>query len=39
MWGKIKMAFTPYFIMLYAFLVIAWYFKDMILNFLNEVFS
>lgn len=38
MWEKIKMAFSPFFILFYVFLGLAWYFRDMILAFLNKVF-
>lgn len=39
MWEKIKMAFTPFFILFYAFLAVAWSFRDIILEFLKKVFN
>lgn len=36
---KIKMAFTPYFVLFYVFVVIAWHFKDIIFNFIKMAFN
>jgi len=43
MWEKLKtainIAFSPFFLMLYAFLVLVWHFKDMIIEFLHTIFG
>ena len=36
---KIKMAFTPFFLLFYAFVFIFWHFKDMVIDFLYTIFG
>ena len=36
---KLKMAFTPFFLLFYAFIFLFWHFKDMIFEFLHTIFG
>ncbi len=38
-WEKIKVLFTPFFILFYIFLIIAWYNREIIIKFLRAMFS
>ncbi len=39
MWEKIKILFTPYFILFYIFLIVIWCNRNFLIKFISSIFN